>query len=263
VAGFLEQVSLVADADQIPSDDPDHTGVVTLMTLHTAKGLEFRVVFLPGLEEGLFPHSRSLEDRAALEEERRLCYVGMTRAMDTLNISRARYRRRWGTDMPEPSVPSRFLEEIPPQLMEDLGSPGGTTRRERSSMYDRSAYSDDYTSTHYDYENEDQSGRRPQTSYSKTKKPAYAGTGSSYNSIDNIAEFFASRGKKFARPKVDVPEPTGKRGFNAGARVIHPKYGEGTVVRREGDGDEAKITVQFTRHGLKKLVEKFAQLQKA
>jgi DNA helicase-2/ATP-dependent DNA helicase PcrA len=214
------------------------------------------------LEEGLFPHSRTLLSPDDIEEERRLCYVGMTRAMDTLNISRARYRRRWGTDMPEPSTPSRFLEEIPPQLMEDLGSPGGTARRDRGGMYDRGGYSDDYTSTHYDYENEDQSGSRV-PSYSKPKKPAYAGSGSSYNSIDNIAEFFASRGKKFTRPKVDVPQPTGKKGFQAGARVIHPKYGEGTVVRREGDGDDAKITVQFPRHGLKKLVEKFAQLQKA
>ena len=254
---FLDHAALVSDTDQYEAAQQ-----ITLMTLHSAKGLEFPLVFLVGLEEGLFPHSRTLLSPDDIEEERRLCYVGMTRAMDTLNISRARYRRRWGTDMPEPSTPSRFLEEIPPQLMEDLGSPGGTARRDRGGMYDRGGYSDDYTSTHYDYENEDQSGSRV-PSYSKPKKPAYAGSGSSYNSIDNIAEFFASRGKKFTRPKVDVPQPTGKKGFQAGARVIHPKYGEGTVVRREGDGDDAKITVQFPRHGLKKLVEKFAQLQKA
>jgi DNA helicase-2/ATP-dependent DNA helicase PcrA len=128
-------------------------------------------------------------------------------------------------------------------------------------MYDRSGgRQDDYTSSHYDYENEDQSGERV-PAYPRQKKPVYTGT--RYNSIDNIAEFFASRGKKFSRPKIDLPEPTGKKGFQAGAHVIHPKYGEGTVVRREGDGDEAKITVQFARHGMKKLVEKFAQLQKA
>jgi DNA helicase II / ATP-dependent DNA helicase PcrA len=251
---FLDHAALVSDTDQYEAAQQ-----ITLMTLHSAKGLEFPLVFLVGLEEGLFPHSRTLLAPDDIEEERRLCYVGMTRAMDTLNISRARYRRRWGTDMPEPSTPSRFLEEIPPQLMEDLGSPGGTTRRERVGMYDRGGANDDYTSTHYDYENEDQSGGRA-PAYSKPKKPAYVG--SSYNSIDNIAEFFASRGKKFTRPKIDLPEQTGKRGFHAGARVVHPKYGEGTVVRREGDGDEAKITVQFARHGLKKLVEKFAQLQK-
>jgi DNA helicase-2/ATP-dependent DNA helicase PcrA len=84
-----------------------------------------------------------------------------------------------------------------------------------------------------------------------------------YNSIDNIAEFFASRGKKFARPKMPVEEPTGKRGFRPGQKVKHPKYGEGTVYRREGDGEDAKITVQFPRFGLKKLVEKYAQLERA
>jgi DNA helicase-2/ATP-dependent DNA helicase PcrA len=84
-----------------------------------------------------------------------------------------------------------------------------------------------------------------------------------YNSIENIAEFFASRGRKFTRPKVEVPEPTGRRGFRPGQRVRHPKYGEGTVYKREGDGEDAKITVQFPGFGLKKLVEKYAHLEKA
>jgi DNA helicase-2/ATP-dependent DNA helicase PcrA len=84
-----------------------------------------------------------------------------------------------------------------------------------------------------------------------------------YNSIDNIAEFFASRGKKFSRPKIDLPQPSGRTGFRPGQRVRHPQYGEGTVYRREGNGDDAKITVQFPRFGLKKLVEKYAQLEKA
>ena len=93
------------------------------------------------------------------------------------------------------------------------------------------------------------------------QRNAYSGP--AYNSIDNIAEFFASRGKKFSRPKVDVPVATGRTGFRPGQRVRHPKYGEGTVYKREGDGEEAKITVQFPRYGLKKLVEKYAQLEKA
>ena len=101
---------------------------MTLMTLHAAKGLEFPLVFLAGMEEGLFPHSRTLTDPTGLEEERRLCYVGMTRAMDTLVMTRARYRRRYGNDMPEASIASRFLEEVPSRLIEDLGSP----RRGRS-----------------------------------------------------------------------------------------------------------------------------------
>src|SRR6185437_3097706 len=109
---------------------------------------------------------------------------------------------------------------------------------------------------HYSYEDEDQSAmwREPEA-----KKPSAP----KYNSIDNIAEFFASRGKKFSVPKVPVEEPKGRRGFRPGQKVKHPKYGEGMVYQREGEGEEAKITVQFPRFGLKKLVEKYAQLEKA
>ncbi len=242
---FLDHAALVSDAD-----DYDENSRVTLMTLHSAKGLEFPLVFLIGLEEGLFPHSRTLLAPDDIEEERRLCYVGMTRAMDTLILSRARYRRRYGTDMPEASVPSRFLEEVPQELMQDLGSPHSH----------RPVHAGDYgSSRHYAYEDEDQ---RPQYGRRNTaQRSSYSGP--AYNSIDNIAEFFASRGKKFARPKVEVPSPTGRTGFRPGQRVRHPKYGEGTVYRREGDGEDAKITVQFPRFGLKKLVEKYAQLEKA
>ncbi|MEV1332909.1 DNA helicase PcrA [Micromonospora costi] len=115
VAGFLEQVALVADADQVPTDDPEHQGVVTLMTLHTAKGLEFPVVFLTGLEDGVFPHLRSLGDTRELEEERRLAYVGITRARQRLYLSRAVTRSAWG--QPAYNPPSRFLEELPPELV--------------------------------------------------------------------------------------------------------------------------------------------------
>ena len=115
---FLDHAALVSDADSYSAE-----ARVTLMTLHAAKGLEFPLVFLAGMEEGLFPSSRTLVDPNGLEEERRLCYVGMTRAMDTLIMTRARYRRRYGSDMPETSMPSRFLEEVPSRLIEDLGSP--------------------------------------------------------------------------------------------------------------------------------------------
>jgi DNA helicase-2/ATP-dependent DNA helicase PcrA len=243
---FLDHAALVSDADQY-----DAASQVTLMTLHSAKGLEFPLVFLVGVEEGLFPHSRTFLNPDEIEEERRLCYVGMTRAMNQLVLTRARYRRRYGTDMPEPTVASRFLEEVPAELMEDLGSPG----RARGES-PRQAYSDEYASTHYDYENEDQRpryGRQPQ------QKKNY-GT-PAYNSIDNIAEFFASRGKKFSRPKIEMPEPGGKVGFKPGQRVRHPKYGEGMVYQREGEGENAKLTVKFPS-GLKKLVEKYAQLEK-
>ena len=124
LAEFLDHAALASDTDQF---DPDSR--VTLMTLHAAKGLEFPLVFLAGLEEGLFPHSRTLNNPDELEEERRLCYVGMTRAMNSLILTRAHYRRRYGNDAPEMSIPSRFLEEVPSQLVENLGgrSPSWST----------------------------------------------------------------------------------------------------------------------------------------
>ncbi len=255
---FLDHSALVSDADAY-----DEHAQVTLMTLHAAKGLEFPLVFLCGLEEGLFPHSRTLLDPAEMEEERRLCYVGMTRAMDTLIVTRARYRRRWGTDMPEASVPSRFLDEVPHQLVEDLG--GGATRRTGARS---SSYGEEGHGTHYSYEDEDQrprygSAQNAMPQKSKAKSAAGASSGTAYNSMDNIAEFFASRGKKFSVPQVETAAPQGQKGFRPGQRVRHPKYGEGLVYQREGEGEQAKITVQFGRFGLKKLVEKYAQLVQA
>ena len=131
LAEFLDHAALASDTDQF---DPDAR--VTLMTLHAAKGLEFPLVFLAGLEEGLFPHSRTLNNPDELEEERRLCYVGMTRAMNTLILTRAHYRRRYGNDAPEMSIPSRFLEEVPSQLIENLGgrSPAWSTPRYSKSF---------------------------------------------------------------------------------------------------------------------------------
>ncbi|HZQ67026.1 MAG TPA: UvrD-helicase domain-containing protein [Terriglobales bacterium] len=264
---FLDHAALVADADAY-----DERAQITLMTLHAAKGLEFPLVFLAGLEEGLFPHSRTFLQPDDIEEERRLCYVGMTRAMDTLVISRAVYRRRYGTDLPEASIPSRFLEEIPPQLVEELGGRkarvGSTTRAGAGGRVGAGALArpegrspDAFAeNSHYAYEDEDQSA----TWAARTRhRKAEGYSGKSYNSIDNIAEFFASRGKKFSLPKVPVEPPTGKKGFRPGQKVRHPKYGEGTVYQREGDGEDAKITVQFPRFGLKKLVEKYAQLERA
>jgi len=253
---FLDHAALVSDADAY-----DERAQITLMTLHAAKGLEFSLVFLCGLEEGLFPHSRTFLQPDDIEEERRLCYVGMTRAMDTLVLTRAVYRRRYGTDLPEASVPSRFLEEVPAELVEELG--GSRRKRESSRTNSRirvSAPHEPEQQAHYAYEDEDQSSAN-WAARNQPRSPAYSGR--SYNSIDNIAEFFASRGKKFTIPKLPVDEPKGKKGFRPGQKVRHPKYGEGTVYHREGEGEEAKITVQFPRFGLKKLVEKYAQLERA
>ncbi|MFI5103827.1 MAG: 3'-5' exonuclease [Terriglobales bacterium] len=259
LAEFLDHAALVSDVDTY-----DPRGRTTLMTLHSAKGLEFNLVFLVGMEEGLFPHSRAFNDPDQMEEERRLCYVGMTRAMDQLVLSQARYRRRYGTDMPDASIPSRFLEEVPAQLLEPLG----VARTGRSSVAQRES---DYADRHYSYEDEDQSvtpsygtGQQPSRSASPARKGGYKGP--KYNSIDNISEFFASRGKKFNRPSVPVEAASIRNsttGFRPGQRVKHPKFGEGVVYQREGEGENAKITVQFPRFGLKKLVEKYAQLERA
>jgi DNA helicase II / ATP-dependent DNA helicase PcrA len=264
---FLDHAALVSDADSYSEE-----ARVTLMTLHAAKGLEFPLVFLTGMEEGLFPSARTIMEPAGLEEERRLCYVGMTRAMDTLVMTRARYRRRYGTDMPEQSIASRFLEEVPSRLVEDLGSPAA--RPQFSGSGYGGAYSTPYPrgnrfgggaaeagERHYSYEDEDQSARGGAESRGKFGGKT-GGIGAGSGSIDNIASFFAARGQKVSRPKLDIPETTGKTGLKQGSRVRHPKYGEGIVFRREGDGDDAKITVQFQQHGVKKLVEKFAQLER-
>ena len=261
---FLDHAALVSDADQY-----DERAQITLMTLHAAKGLEFPVVFLAGLEEGLFPHSRTLLVPDDIEEERRLCYVGMTRAMDTLTLTRARYRRRWGTDLPEASVPSRFIEEVPAELLQDLGSPRASSRTSSWASTGYSGYSGGRAagakvSPHYNYEDENQSenhGEEQSAEPVAVPKAHASSTAPAYNSIENISEFFASRGKKFTIPKMSAAEPKGRKGFRPGQKVRHPKYGEGIVYRREGEGEDSKITVQFQGFGLKKLIEKYAQLE--
>jgi DNA helicase-2/ATP-dependent DNA helicase PcrA len=231
--------------------------------------LEFPLVLLAGMEEGLFPHSRTLNEPDQMEEERRLAYVGMTRAMDALVLTRARYRRRYGNDMPEASIPSRFLEEVPPALLEDLS--GGMQRAsswggyaaaytQQPSWMRRREYDDEFDgSHHYNYEDEDQRPAREHRTAASTRSTIRKGGG---ESLDNIAQFFSGRGGAPSRPKIQLEEPKGAVGFKSGQRVRHPKYGEGVVFRREGDGEDAKITVQFTRFGVKKLVEKFAQLER-
>ena len=262
LAEFLDHAALASDTDQY---DPEAR--VTLMTLHAAKGLEFPLVFLAGLEEGLFPHSRTLNNPEELEEERRLCYVGMTRAMNSLILTRAHYRRRYGNDAPEMSIPSRFLEEVPSQLVENLGgrpqasswaTPGypGAYRAGR-----RPNSASEFDGKHYNYEDEDQ---RPAAGGSKQVKTP---VGRHPDSIDNIARFFGGKAGTvkpgaLPHPSMDIPEPTGASGLKKGQRVRHSKYGEGTILFREGDGEDAKVTVMFNRHGMKKLMEKFANLQK-
>jgi DNA helicase-2/ATP-dependent DNA helicase PcrA len=268
LADFLDHAALVSDTDKI-----DQNARVTLMTLHAAKGLEFPVVLLSGMEENLFPHSRTLNDPNGMEEERRLCYVGMTRAMDALVLTRARYRRRYGNDMPEASIPSRFLEEVPAHLIEDISGASSASQTRvtgwgsygSSSGYGGSRYGNKGAKEsdgerHYSYEDEDQryTAAQPAQQFRRGgtngAKPAA--------SLDNIAQFFGARGAAIPRPKLEADSPAGQSGFRSGQRVRHSKYGEGQVVRREGDGEDAKVTVHFNAHGLKKLVEKFAKLER-
>ncbi len=290
LAEFLDHAALASDTDKF---DPDSR--VTLMTLHAAKGLEFPLVFLAGLEEGLFPHSRTLNNPEELEEERRLCYVGMTRAMNTLVLTRAHYRRRYGNDAPEMSIPSRFIEEVPTQLIESLGSRVAATSSWATPGYPntygrRPGANGDFADRHYNYEDESQEiprsavGANGKSAVSNkpfvaswmkaTAKPATAstskGTGISEaqapDSIDNIARFFGGKAGALKpgslHSAANIDQPTGASGLRKGQRVRHSKYGEGTVLLREGDGEDAKLTVMFSRHGMKKLIEKFANLQK-
>jgi DNA helicase-2/ATP-dependent DNA helicase PcrA len=195
---FLEEVSLVADADQIP-DGEDHGGVVTMMTLHTAKGLEFLTVFLTGMEEGIFPHSRTLGDPEELQEERRLAYVGLTRARANLFITRAEYRSSWGAPSYNPA--SRFLSEIPDEVIE-------------------------------------------------------------WNQVqEKSAAIKTSIRRSFAPPK-----PTGKvsstMNLEVGERVSHDTFGLGTVVAVTGQGDRAEATINFGSFGEKRLLLRYAPVEK-
>jgi DNA helicase-2/ATP-dependent DNA helicase PcrA len=244
---FLDHAALVADADAV-----DENAQVSLLTLHNAKGLEFPIVFLAGMEEGLFPHQRSMASVAALEEERRLCYVGMTRAEKRLYLTWAKYRRRFGGGEQERTVPSRFLSEAPADLIVNLGDD------DRVPQVDLHA-------------------ERFQVRQSAERNTF---TGKTYNSLENISQFFQERGVAFParnaapapgqRPPGPVAPPARpaaaaapvRKAARTGMTVEHPKYGTGTVVRREGEGEDAKITVSFPRYGLKKLVEKYAGLKR-
>ncbi len=201
LAGFLEKVSLVADADEIPEGE-DHGGVVTLMTLHTAKGLEFPTVFLTGMEDGIFPHSRTLGEKDEVEEERRLAYVGLTRARKHLYISRAEYRSTWGA--PNYNPPSRFLDEIPEDVIQ--------WRNESSAT----------------------------VSPSLLKRPRVA--------------------------TAPPPRATGKKStaieLNVGERVSHDTFGLGTVVAVAGEGDKAEATIKFGQYGEKRLLLRYAPVEK-
>ena len=251
---FIDHSALVSDADQYKQDAP-----VTLMTAHSAKGLEFPLVFIVGLEDGLFPHSRSATDPAELEEERRLCYVAMTRAERFLYVTHAMKRRVYGEELA--SEPSQFLNEMPLDLMEDL------SMGKSWLSFARGSHTIDYEHGEY-----------------RKEKKKYAGK--TYDSADSIAEFFKQRAAQLGntqgsaasvtmsaskpRPSSSskassaAAEPALSTGdFAPGSYVRHAKYGRGLVLHREGAGDSTKLTVTFPGYGQKKLVQKYAGLEKA
>jgi DNA helicase-2/ATP-dependent DNA helicase PcrA len=212
LAEFLDHASLVSDAD-----DYDEHARVTLMTLHSAKGLEFETVFLVGLEEGLFPHQLSLDDPAGIEEERRLCYVGMTRAKDRLTLSWARQRRSFAREAHEETNGSRFLREVPQELLEPFSS----------------------------------ASLKPRTIWENA-----------VNSVSSVERFFESHGMRGARAGSRAHSPADSR-WRIGSKVRHAKFGVGTILGAEGEGEEIKLTVSFPGYGQKKFMAQYAGLEKA
>ncbi len=219
---FLERVALVADTDQIPdAPDGDDSGVVTLMTLHTAKGLEFPVVFLTGLEDGVFPHSRSLGDQPELEEERRLAYVGVTRAEQRLYLSRAVVRSAWGAPSHNPA--SRFLDEMPIDLVD---------------------------------------WRRTEAAQSQWNRPDLA-TGSRSWGTPTAAgrrNFSAAAARADAASKAKATREVPS--LAPGDRVTHDTFGLGTVVAVEGAADKAVASIDFGSEGVKRLLLRYAPVEK-
>ena len=185
------------------------------MTIHSAKGLEFPLVCLAGLEEDLFPHSRSLLNQDGLEEERRLCYVALTRARRKLLLTRAKNRRFLGGESFNQTEPSCFISEIPADLLQHAW---GAPRSVRKSF-----------------------------------------DGPTYNDAESIRQFYRQRRKRIDLAPRKTETEVGR--FKQGQTVRHRKYGTGNVVRSQGEGDDCKLTVLFPRHGLKKLLVKYAGLE--
>jgi DNA helicase II / ATP-dependent DNA helicase PcrA len=258
---FLDHAALVSDADQYQAE-----AQVTLMTMHAAKGLEFPLVFIAGLEENLFPHTRAQNSQSELEEERRLCYVAITRAEKYLYITHAMKRRVYGEEMP--AEPSRFLMEFPPDLLEDI-SPGPSWLRFSQK-----------TATRENREALD--GLTSRETYQPRRTGQYQGK--TYNSVDSVKEFFARQGKKVdgstfgsssnrggyaPKPSAPASRSSGDgaggsgSGFRANQRVRHAKYGQGLIIKIEGEGDDAKLTINFPGYGVKKMIAKYAGLEKA
>ena len=232
---FLEQVSLVSDLEQGETGQPS----VTLMTLHAAKGLEFRAVFMIGMEERLFPHVRSLDDLDGMEEERRLCYVGMTRARERLYLLNARRRYMFGQE--QFNKVSRFLKDIPYELLDD--------GLRLISATGQSPYCNPYPTNKQFAELGDTVGRsQSQRDFTTNKLP---------HNLSAIADAYADSIET-------IPEPVEEQeGIYIGMKVRHPKFGVGTIRKVEGEDEWQKVIVWFNSAGPKKLMVRFAGLERA
>jgi DNA helicase-2/ATP-dependent DNA helicase PcrA len=226
---FLDAAALVSDADQFEGKPG-----VTLITLHSTKGLEFDHVFLTGMEEGICPHSRSITEEKGIEEERRLVYVGMTRARQSLTLTRAVYRRVFGNEQQlRASLPSRFLAEIPSELVD-------TVRGSMAEIGEKRRYEPD---PEYSYSSEEFARR-----VRGVQKPAAA--------APRKQAAASSFGRSAAKRGADADPMLGRK-------VRHPSYGVGTVVGVEGDDEDRRISVSFPGRGTKKFIERYAQLEQA
>ncbi len=237
VSEFLEAASLVADSDQLDGDGTK----VSLMTMHIAKGLEFPAVFLVGMEDGVFPHMRSLGDPVELEEERRLCYVGITRAERHLYVSHAWNRMLWGNT--SSNIPSRFLNEIPAELVRDVAV-------ERSWGSSGSGYGASYGGSSGTF------GRRSAAT-GREGTPGRSVFGSGVSPGEGA---FDANGRR-----TRVPASSGAEllGLEVGDLVVHAQWGEGRVVSTGGSGEDAEAEVIFTSVGRKKLLLRMAPVKRA
>ena len=272
LAEFLERVSLVADSDQIPDDDGGQ-GQVTLMTVHTAKGLEFPVVFVTGFEDGTFPHSRSLADEAELAEERRLAYVALTRARERLYLTRAAVRSAWGAS--NVMVASRFLDDIPPELMrwereassmDSLRAGyGGFSAGYREGGYGDGGYGGGGGYREGGYGGGYGGGRRVDED-DDFSAPIGSGRRSSgkLGRVESAKDRAKDRAKARRSQKLGVKaEPEAEEsGIKLGDKVRHDAYGVGTVIALEGSGKSTVAKVEFSDGVVKRLMLRYAPVVK-
>ena len=239
---FLEGITLSSDLDNMEEQEDS----VTLMTLHSAKGLEFPVVFLVGMEEGIFPGYQSMMEPQELEEERRLCYVGITRAKENLFLTCSKQRTVFGSTSYNPT--SRFLQEIPEELLEGYQEAFGEPDNNKNQMFKDSSYTWTYGS---------KNNGNIKTYKINEKEPAIAASNKNIGFAFRTAESFLNNlGKKASsNNNVDLSK------YEAGVRVFHKKFGEGTINMVEPEGEDLKVDINFDKAGHKRLMAKFANLE--